>query len=76
VLDDDNGKTLAAYGGRSLPFVVVLDGKQGSPSHPSFDIAYRGAGLANVQKLRRAIDRLGARVPTRPESPASTGTGP
>ncbi len=58
VVDDDRGKTLAAYGGRGLPFLVVVDGTAATREDPVFRVVYRHAGYEGAAKLRRIIDGL------------------
>ncbi|MBE7500728.1 MAG: TlpA family protein disulfide reductase [Verrucomicrobiales bacterium] len=58
VVDDDRGKTLAAYGGRGLPFLVIIDGTAATREDPVFRIVYRHAGYEGATKLRRIIDGL------------------
>lgn len=67
VLDDEQGKTLEAYGGEGLPFVVVIDGTKSSSRAPKFEIAYRKAGFEGATTLRKVIDAIGK------ESAASVG---
>lgn len=58
VVDDDRGRTLAAYGGRGLPFLVIIDGTAATREDPVFRIVYRHAGYEGAAKLRRIIDGL------------------
>jgi thiol-disulfide isomerase/thioredoxin len=61
VLDDVQGKTLEAYGGRGLPFVVVLDGTKSMSGAPRFEIVYRKAGFEGGAALRKVIDAIGSK---------------
>lgn len=60
VLNDRDGGTLAAYGGASLPFFVILDGTAATAEKPEFKIVYRSDGFEGARKLREIIDGLGA----------------
>lgn len=63
VLNDRDGETLKALGGKGLPYFVVIDGTQGTPDQPIFKVVYARAGFEGAEKLRSLIDRLGARQP-------------
>lgn len=41
VVDDRAGRTLEAYGGRGLPFIVIVDGTRATRDQPTFEIVYR-----------------------------------
>lgn len=60
VLQDEQGRTLESFGGRGLPFLVILDGTQATKEKPVFRVVYRHAGFEGADKLRRIIDALGA----------------
>lgn len=59
VVNDDDGRTLKAYGGSGLPFIVVIDATHtNAVRHP---VVYRRAGFEGAERLRRVIDKLGSR---------------
>lgn len=63
VLNDESGRTLAAYGGEGLPFLVVLDGTKSAPGNPRFEIVHRETGFDGVAALRQVIDAVGKTPP-------------
>ena len=58
VLDDLDGKVFQAYGGRAMPFLVVIDATGGSTGAVPARVVYRKAGFEGVAKLRRVIDAI------------------
>ncbi len=60
VVDDPAGVSLAAFGARSLPFIVVLDGREVNPQsgRAVWQIAYEHNGLESIGRLREVIDGL------------------
>lgn len=62
-VNDQDGRTLQSFGGKGLPFFVVLDGTRGTPEKPSFQVVYARPGFEGAEKLRRLIDSLGATKP-------------
>lgn len=66
VVHDEDGKTLKAYGGDGLPFIVIVDASRTNAA--GFPIVYKKSGLEGVQALRRVIDSLGA--PANPPPPS------
>lgn len=60
VVEDIKGASLEAFGARSLPFIVVLDGRNavGHKGSGGWEIAYQHNGLESVEKLRTIIDEL------------------
>ncbi|MCI0536171.1 MAG: TlpA family protein disulfide reductase [Verrucomicrobiales bacterium] len=67
VLNDQQGKTLEAYGGQGLPFVVVLDGTKSAAGAPKFEIVYRKAGFEGAAALRKVIDAIGKKSASSPQ---------
>lgn len=59
VLNDRDGATLSAYGGASLPFLVIVDGTAATAEKPDFRVVYRHDGFEGSRKLREVIDGLG-----------------
>jgi peroxiredoxin len=58
VLDDLDGKVFHDYGGRAIPFVVVIDATGESTGGVPARVVYRKAGFEGVAKLRRVIDAI------------------
>ena len=60
VVEDAMGASLDAFGARSLPFIVVLDGRRAAGLNGSagWEIAYQHNGLESIEKLRAVIDGL------------------
>lgn len=60
VVDDPQGASLEAFGARSLPFIVVLDGREaaGTAGSEGWQVAYRHNGLESIKTLREVIDGL------------------
>jgi peroxiredoxin len=63
VAHDAEGATLDQYGGKGLPYLVIVDGTRGTPGQWEFEIVYRRAGFEGVKKLRTVIDGLGRKEP-------------
>lgn len=59
VVEDREGATLAAFGGKNLPYVVVIDGTAATSDRPDFRIVYRKEGFEGAVRLRAVIDELG-----------------
>ncbi len=60
VINDRNGETLAKYGGKGIPFLVIIDGSRAKPDAPLFEIVYKNAGFEGTDKLRKIIDFIGS----------------
>jgi len=60
VVNDPDGRSHTAWGARSLPYIVVLDGRQvvAGNGFKGWKVAYQHNGLESVAKLRQVIDRL------------------
>ncbi|MBL9127560.1 MAG: TlpA family protein disulfide reductase [Verrucomicrobiales bacterium] len=57
-VQDRDGRTLEAYGGKGLPFFVVLDGTASAPDKPAFRRVYARPGFEGAEKLRGVIDAI------------------
>ena len=60
VINDQDGETLKKYGGKGIPFLVILDGSRAKRDAPSFEIVYKNAGFEGADKLRKIIDSIGS----------------
>lgn len=60
VVDDPDGKSHTEWGARSLPYIVVLDGREATAETGTtgWKVAYQHNGLESVAKLRGLIDNL------------------
>jgi thiol-disulfide isomerase/thioredoxin len=58
VLNDEAGKTIEAFGGQGLPFLVVLDGTKSQSTAPRFEVVYKKPGFEGATKLRQIIDGI------------------
>jgi thiol-disulfide isomerase/thioredoxin len=63
VVHDQAGETLGRYGGKGLPYLVIVDGTRGTRDEPRFEVVYRHAGFEGIRKLRTLIDGLGRKTP-------------
>ena len=59
ILDDPEGKTHKALGGRGIPYIVVLDGRQTTPENPSWNVVAKFTGLDGAAQVREVVDRIG-----------------
>ena len=74
VLDDPEGKTHKALGGRGIPYIVVLDGRQATPENPSWNVVAKFTGLDGAAQVREVVDRIGLEK-VAPQHPTSLGKG-
>ena len=74
VLDDPEGKTHKALGGRGIPYIVVLDGRQTTPENPSWNVVAKFTGLDGAAQVREVVDRIGLEK-VAPQHPTSTKNG-
>jgi len=63
VAHDVRGATLEQYGGKGLPYLVIVDGTRGTRGQWEFEIVYQRAGFEDINKLRTVIDGLGRKEP-------------
>ena len=59
VLNDSDGAIYKKFGGRGLPFLVVLDGTSASTQGDGWKIAYQHTGYEGAAKIRAIINALG-----------------
>ena len=74
ILDDPEGKTHKALGGRGIPYIVVLDGQQTTPENPSWNVVAKFTGLDGAAQVREVVDRIGLEK-VAPQLPTSTKNG-
>lgn len=74
ILDDPEGKTHKALGGRGIPYIVVLDGRQTTPENPSWNVVAKFTGLDGAAPVREVVDRIGLEK-VAPQPPTSTKNG-
>lgn len=71
VLDDAGGTVFSQYGGKALPFVLILDGTARESANSKWRVVYGRSGYQGFENLRRQIDAIGKSAPGTLTSPES-----
>lgn len=59
VLDDAGGTVFSQYGGKALPFIVILDGTALESENSNWRIVYSHSGYEGFENLRQHVDAIG-----------------